>query len=99
MDIPVTRLESQDNVDLAAHVKKGLEVIAGTLKLFTPDQIALTFNGGKDACVVLHLLRMELARQAGMVGDGGLKQFKVVYFEPQQEFPEITAFMRMMAER
>ena len=98
MDLPTTRLESQDNVDLAAHVAKGLEVIGSTLKLFSPDQIALTFNGGKDACVVLHLLRMALAQQ-GQGANGALRRFKVVYFEPQQEFPEITSFMAMMAER
>lgn len=49
------------------------------------DEMALAFNGGKDCCVVLHLLHMHYP--------DALQRIQVVHFVDPDEFPEITAFV------
>ena len=52
-----------------------MEVLEGALRLYKPEEIAMSFNGGKDATVLLHLLR---AAVAGNAGGGGLSKVNVV---------------------
>lgn len=57
-----------------------------------PEKIALSFNGGKDCTVVLHLLRIYLARMEVQGKAVMLSQFKFVHFVKDGEFDEITEF-------
>jgi 3'-phosphoadenosine 5'-phosphosulfate sulfotransferase (PAPS reductase)/FAD synthetase len=43
-------------------LKKAVVVIEDALRIFGIDQLAVSFNGGKDATVVLHLLRYTLSK-------------------------------------
>ena len=52
-----------------------MEVLEGALRLYKPEEIAMSFNGGKDATVLLHLLR---AAVAGNAGGRGLSKVNVV---------------------
>jgi 3'-phosphoadenosine 5'-phosphosulfate sulfotransferase (PAPS reductase)/FAD synthetase len=51
-----------------------MEVLEGALRLYKPEEIAMSFNGGKDATVLLHLLRAAVAGNAG----GGISKVNVV---------------------
>ncbi|KAI0267281.1 hypothetical protein BC834DRAFT_968807 [Gloeopeniophorella convolvens] len=44
-------------------VKEALEVIDDALDTFGPDKVSLSFNGGKDCTVILHLYAAALAKR------------------------------------
>lgn len=46
------------------HLKGALTLISSILDLFSLEQVALTFNGGKDACVVFYLVHAAILQQA-----------------------------------
>ncbi|CBZ54725.1 putative DJ-1/PfpI family domian-containing protein [Neospora caninum Liverpool] len=43
-------------------LEKGLQVLVDAFRLFGPESVILSFNGGKDAVVALHLYRAALAK-------------------------------------
>ena len=83
--------ETEDSVP----ARGAINVLEGALRLYKPEEIAMSFNGGKDATVLLHLLR------AAAAGDGGdevsplsLVQIRCVYFERDNVFDEVEDFIR-----
>ena len=56
--------------------------------------IFISFNGGKDATVVLHLLHYILMKQEKMSLLGSV--IKIIYFDNPQQFPEIKEFIHKM---
>ena len=94
--------------DFRAKLRHAVGLLVTTLKVFTLEQIALTFNGGKDACVVFFLARAALAQvleeEKGYPADEealrqALCRLNMLYFEPKHEFPEIVEFMQEVASR
>jgi FAD synthetase len=85
--------------DWAAHgpFRKALEVLDGALRLWGTDEIALSFNGGKDATVLLHLVRAAAAGAPWGNGDGARCCVRCVYFE-EDTFEEVREFIRDMEE-
>ena len=83
--------EAEDSVP----ARGAINVLESALRLYKPEEIAMSFNGGKDATVLLHLLR------AAAAGDGGdevsplsLVQIRCVYFERDNVFDEVEDFIR-----
>mmetsp|Transcript_8258 Transcript_8258/g.21299 ORF Transcript_8258/g.21299 Transcript_8258/m.21299 type:complete len:100 (-) Transcript_8258:310-609(-) len=60
------------------------------------DSIALSFNGGKDSTIILHLLRAALALEGN---DIKFRDLCVFFFPQENDFSEITAFVAKTAER
>jgi predicted phosphoadenosine phosphosulfate sulfurtransferase len=66
-------------------------------KAFYRDQISLSFNGGKDCTVVLHILRAACAKKdhenmkEGKLKEGEewINRIKFVHFVKDNEFEEI----------
>ncbi|SPQ96195.1 FAD synthase [Plasmodiophora brassicae] len=59
------------------------------------DQLALSFNGGKDCTALLHLIRAALARRQVPPGD-----LVTVYFHPcDDQFPQLLEFMAQVTTR
>lgn len=54
---------SVEDIEFAATLSRSLEVVRQALDRFDPDSLAVSFNGGKDACVVLYLLLLVLAEK------------------------------------
>lgn len=61
-------------------------VLSECFSRWSPSEIAFSFNGGKDCTVILHML----ARSGRLAG------IRVVFFDGESGFPEVTAFMKEM---
>lgn len=85
---------------LQAKCKHALYMIERTLALYKFDELAFSFNGGKDSTVLLHLLRAGYSAAEAKQGfnHGGGPQIEIqhpirtIYFESPDAFPEIDAF-------
>eukprot|EP00629_Pelagomonadales_sp_RCC1024_P006649 CAMPEP_0119259998 /NCGR_PEP_ID=MMETSP1329-20130426/590_1 /TAXON_ID=114041 /ORGANISM="Genus nov. species nov., Strain RCC1024" /LENGTH=240 /DNA_ID=CAMNT_0007259411 /DNA_START=230 /DNA_END=949 /DNA_ORIENTATION=+ len=74
-----------------AHLKSkidgSLHILGDALRIFGSDAVYASFNGGKDACVVLHLLRA--ARHAHPEAETP----RVIYFDASDDFDAVRAFV------
>lgn len=66
-------------------VRGSIAVLSDTFERYSPDEVAFAFNGGKDCCVVLHLLCIHFSTH--------LKSLTIVHFESDDEFDEIQSFV------
>lgn len=76
---------------LAKSIKFALMTLADSLRLFGPRALVTSFNGGKDAVVLMHLARAAFAKYSS-----DKKQHlspKMIYFPVKNEFPEILEFL------
>lgn len=82
-------------------LRKAVDVIENTLRLYLPSmgadsaengRVFVSFNGGKDATVVLHMLQYVLYKkqQSSLLGS----TIKVMYFDDPYQFPEIEQFIK-----
>ena len=69
-------------------VDKALKRLSDALRIFGADAVYASFNGGKDACVILHLLR------AARVKNDVTTKPKLVYFDSMDEFDEVRSLVR-----
>jgi FAD synthetase len=70
----------------AAQLAAAAAVIDESFARWRPSEMALSFNGGKDCTVLLHMLGTS----------GRLDGLRVVFFDTEVGFPEITSFMQDM---
>jgi FAD synthetase len=68
--------------------KKALQLIKSSISHYSYANCALSFNGGKDCTVLLHLIRAALS-SLGL----SFHNLHVIYFREEHEFDEIKAFM------
>ena len=87
---------------LHCRVLEVLDVFRQCLDRWSLAEIALSFNGGKDCTVLLHLLvhymttRGCRAEAGSGTEAGSLHGLKVVFFETDPGFPEVATFMTDM---
>ncbi|KAG4913428.1 hypothetical protein AAZX31_19G170100 [Glycine max] len=71
-------------------------VVQRALALYSIEEVAFSFNGGKDSTVLLHILRAGyfLHKKGQNSANGDLKDFPIrtIYFESPCAFPEINSF-------
>jgi FAD synthetase len=79
---------------LRTKIAKALSVLSRTLALYPVGSVSLSFNGGKDSTVLLHLLRAALAQSEASNGkDHGLHGIKTFFFENSKDFQEVIDFV------
>jgi FAD synthetase len=74
-------------------IKDALNALDNAFRLYGPHSVICSFNGGKDAVVILHLLRAAHANYYRSTGETPIRP-RVVYFEHENEFSEIIGFLK-----
>ncbi|KAL4605547.1 hypothetical protein ACB092_09G036900 [Castanea dentata] len=95
MEIDKAIRESNDR-RLKTKYNNAIYVIKRALALYSIEEVAFSFNGGKDSTVLLHVLRAGyfLHKAEQSCSNEGLNDFPIrtIYFESTSAFPEINSF-------
>ncbi len=72
---------------LSSHINQALDTLVDAIRLYGPDNVFSSYNGGKDADVIMHLLRAVCGKFAA---DHRCECFpRLVYFAIEDEFDEV----------
>ncbi|CAA0830437.1 phosphoadenosine phosphosulfate (PAPS) reductase family protein [Striga hermonthica] len=94
-------IKESDDRRLKTKYNNAVYIIQRALALYSVDELALSFNGGKDSTVLLHLLRAGCYLHAVGKNDrsnldsgeaGNKFPVRTIYFENPTVFPEINSF-------
>ncbi|KAK9290020.1 hypothetical protein L1049_008183 [Liquidambar formosana] len=93
-------IRESDDRRLKTKYNNAIYVIQRALALYPIEEVAFSFNGGKDSTVLLHLLRagyfLHKEEQSRSNGDLMDREFtcpiRTIYFESSSAFPEINSF-------
>jgi hypothetical protein len=84
---------------LSPHINFALDTLIDALRLYGPQQILSSYNGGKDADVIMHLLRAVTAKFSADSPEKTIYRPNLVYFEVEDEFEEVEEHIQRMEER
>ncbi|KAF5974404.1 FAD synthetase [Fusarium coicis] len=98
--------ETQTLRDLQDQVRKSIEVVDEALQKYRPEQISLSYNGGKDCLVLLILLLARMGRHYYSTSDttNGTSELtppeklQCVYIVAAHPFPEVDTFVEASSE-
>lgn len=90
------KLRSCDDAYMSKQLNSALDILSDALRLYGPQQLFASYNGGKDAVVVLHLLRAVAAKQTADTGIECSPEF--IYFAVKDEFPEVLEHIKETEE-
>lgn len=83
---------------VAPLIKDALTHLDHAYRLYGPKSVICSYNGGKDAVVILHLVRAAVAHYYKTKREDSpelsLDRPRVIYFDHKDEFPEILALLR-----
>ena len=83
-------------------IRAALTCLDHALRLYGPESVLCSFNGGKDAVVILHLVRAAMAQHYHNATNSSsnnsskplrIVRPRVIYFDHEHEFPEILEFL------
>jgi len=80
-------VDSIKDKELATKVEHSLDVIKRALADYKLEGVALSFNGGKDCCVLLHLLYLVISKHTPF------SKLRILYFTHENTFPEVDTFV------
>jgi FAD synthetase len=78
---------------LASVLRASLDTLAAAIRRYGAPHIATAFNGGKDATVVLHLVR------AAIAAADPAQPVRCMYLVEDDAFPDVDAFVRETVAR
>jgi len=87
MDYPDDLPRGVQDQALLQKIDHSLDVIRKALADYGVEGVALSFNGGKDCCVLLHLLYLIISKHRPF------SQLKILYFTHPNSFPEVDNFV------
>lgn len=89
---------------VAPGIRSALNTLDHAYRLYGPESVIVSFNGGKDAVVILHLVRAAHAKYYNGTVSTTASAFnsstceivrpRAVYFNHPGEFPEVTEFLK-----
>jgi FAD synthetase len=74
-------------------IQSALNTLDHAYRLYGPNSVICSFNGGKDAVVILHLLRAAHAKHYNSTGEVPVRP-RAVYFNNDDEFEEVRSFLQ-----
>ncbi|KAJ3292926.1 FAD1 flavin adenine dinucleotide synthetase [Borealophlyctis nickersoniae] len=92
----------QEKLPGAEKIRETMGIIREALERYGLDQVALSFNGGKDCTVLLHLLyaaRQEYVRDHPDEAAAALSPIKTLYVTHANPFPEVDDFVDFAVPR
>lgn len=91
---------SCDDTYMDQEIKDALKSLGDALRLYGPSSVICSFNGGKDACVILELVRAAFAKfYVEQATESVPIRPRVVYWDKKDEFPEVIEFVKKSVER
>ncbi|GAA6017603.1 hypothetical protein JCM11491_005298 [Sporobolomyces phaffii] len=86
---------------LGLKVRDALNVVEKALQLYSINNLALSFNGGKDCTVLVHLLASSLLRlsASSSPSPSALPPIPTIYVRQPSPFPQEEKFTSICAER
>ncbi|KAL6073287.1 FAD1 flavin adenine dinucleotide synthetase [Balamuthia mandrillaris] len=85
------------NHELLTKVSQSLETINKALDQYQAEGVALSFNGGKDCTVLLHLLLYTLAKRTPAT-KSEQPRLRAIYFLQRDTFAEVSQFVQSCVE-
>lgn len=76
---------------ISSQIHQALRVLSDAFRLYGANGVFTSFNGGKDAVVIMHLCRAALANYC--VAKKHISRPRLVFFESDSEFEEIHEFV------
>ncbi|GAA5830924.1 hypothetical protein JCM3766R1_006176 [Sporobolomyces carnicolor] len=89
---------AEQTTPLGAKVRHALEVVEQAIELYSIRNLALSFNGGKDCTVLIHLLAASLLRVSA-VTSASLPPIPTIYVRQPSPFPQEEKFTAVCADR
>ena len=80
-----------DDKYISGKIRSALTILEGALNTYGPQQLFSSYNGGKDAVVIMHLLRAAMAKYSEKKGI--IYRPKFVYFVIDKEFPQVLEYI------
>ena len=81
---------------IADKLHNAMDILTDALRLYGPDQLFSSYNGGKDAVVIMHILRAVVAKYSA--DHGTIFRPKFIYFAVNDEFPEVLDHIKHTAK-
>jgi len=91
------RMRACRDTYISGEINRALDVLADAYRLYGARAVFCSYNGGKDAVVVTHLMRAALARHC--VDIGCIHRPRVIYFSHDKEFSEILSLIQETTEK
>ena len=83
---------------VAPYIQQALTALDHAFRLYGAHSVICSFNGGKDAVAILHLLRAAHAKHYNATAETPIRP-RVIYFEHEDEFPEVIEFLQDSVEQ
>jgi len=87
------RLMSCKDSYVSPAIQAALNTLDHAYRLYGPSSVICSFNGGKDAVAILHLVRAAHAKHYNSTGETPIRP-RAVYFNNDDEFPGVTSFLQ-----
>lgn len=89
-DLLINIITIYENKEFDDKVKSTIYFIKNCIDKYNLENIAISFNGGKDCTVLLYFFYMIF---------NSLKDINIVYFQQNDEFREITDFIQVIVKK
>ncbi|CAF5108233.1 unnamed protein product, partial [Rotaria sp. Silwood1] len=83
--------------DLVNKIDHSFNVLEQCLTIYTPNQIAVAFTGGKDCTVVLHLFSLVLSKK--LLHSNKKPLFRALFIHNKPQFDDVLQFIDESVKR